>query len=419
MTSATADPAAPEEGRRLGVALVVVAVVVALLAARQFSGDDLQVYRAAGRALLDGIDPYRGQLPGTWIPFSYTPFSTAVFVPLALLAKPVGMFVLTLGSLACLWFAVGRIVEEVRPSLGADRRRRTTAVVCAVLLLAEPITETLGLGQMNTFLLAMVVGDVLRRRPSRWQGAWIGLATAFKLTPGIFALYLLVTRRFRAAATAAAAFAATVVVGFAVMPHGSVTYWLHGVGADPQHVGQVNYIPNQSVLGSLSRIVGYDTARPWWLALCVPIAVGGTWLAVEVHRRWGDLAGLATIAFVAILVSPYSWSHHFLWFVVPALLVAHRGWTTRSWRLVVAAALWSVPFFVGPFWFVPERAWHRDHHPLGQALLGSTYTIVTLVGLGCVAWTVVAARGRERAAASGAGHGDVADDQAGEVVAAR
>jgi alpha-1,2-mannosyltransferase len=419
MTSATMHSAAPAEGRRLGAALTTVAVVVALLAARQFSGDDLQVYRAAGRALLDGIDPYRGQLPGTWIPFSYTPFSTAVFVPLALLAKSVGMFVLTLGSLSCLWFAVGRMLEEVRPGLDVDRRRRVTAVVCAALLLAEPITETLGLGQMNTFLLAMVVGDVLRHRPSRWQGAWIGLATAFKLTPGIFALYLLVTRRFRAAATAAAAFAATVVVGFVVMPHGSITYWIHGVGADPQHVGQVNYIPNQSVLGSLTRVVGYDAARPWWLALCVPILLGGTLLAVEVHRRWGDLAGLATIAFVAMLVSPYSWSHHFLWFVAPAMLVAHHGWTTRSWRLVTAAVVWSVPFFVGPFWLVPEGAWHRDHHPFGQALLGSSYTIVALVGLGGVGGTVIVARRRERAAASAAGHGDVADDQAGEVVATR
>jgi alpha-1,2-mannosyltransferase len=311
------------------------------------------------------------------------------------------------------------MVEVVWPGLDVDRRRRVAAAVCAAMLLAEPITETLGLGQMNTFLLAMVVGDVLRRRGSRWQGAWIGVATAFKLTPGIFALYLLATRRFRAAATAAAGFAATVVVGFVVMPHGSVTYWLHGVGADPQHVGQVNYIPNQSVLGSLSRIVGYDAARPWWLALCVPILLGGTWLAVEVHRRWGDLAGLATIAFVGVLVSPYSWSHHFLWFVAPALLAAQHGWATRSWRLVAAAALWTLPFFVGPFWFGPEAAWHRDHHPLGQALLGSSYTIVVLVGLGCVAWAVVVARHRDRAAGSGAGHGDVADDQAGQVVAAR
>jgi alpha-1,2-mannosyltransferase len=218
------------------------------------------------------------------------------------------------------------------------------------------------------------------------------LATAFKLTPGIFVLYLLATRRYRAAATAIGTFALTVAVGFVAMPGPSVSYWIDGVGADPRHVGEVNFVANQSILGSLARVVGYDAARPWWLVACVPVVLAGTWISVRARERWGDVAGLASMAFVACLVSPYSWSHHFIWFVVPALLLARAARRTGSARLRLATVAWTVPFFVGPFWFVPRAAWRLDHHPAGQALLGSWYALQLLVGFAAVGWLV--SRGR-------------------------
>ena len=46
----------------------------------------------------------------------------------------------------------------------------------------------------------------------------MGIAAGIKLVPLIFIPYLLLTRRFRQAAVAAAAFAATVAAGFIVLP---------------------------------------------------------------------------------------------------------------------------------------------------------------------------------------------------------
>ena len=401
-----------DERRFVHVVAAAIAVFVAVVATRGFSGDELDVYRGAGRALLDGWDPYTGPLPGTSIAFSYTPFSTAVFVPLALVDRAVAFAALTLGSLACLWYVAGRVVDAVFDDVGNRTRLRVVAAAAAGLLVSEPVTQTLGLGQMNTLLVAMVLGDVLRARPSRWQGAWIGFATAFKLTPGIFIVYLLATRRFRAAATASATFATTIAAGFAIMPRGSMTYWFDGVGADPGHVGDVTFVANQSVLGALARVVGDAAARPWWLALVIPIFVSGTWLSVHVHRRWGDVAGLASIAFVGCLVSPYSWSHHFAWFVVPTLFLIRAAVRRGSPGRWLAAAMWTAPFLVGPFWWIPEAERRLDHVPLGRALLGATYTIQLLVGFAVVAWLV-------RRRSSGARHGDVADRQAREPVAAR
>ena len=66
--------------------------------------------------------------------------------------------------------------------------------------------------------------------------------------------------------------------------------------------------------------------------LAVPVVLAGTWISVRARERWGDVAGLASMAFVACLVSPYSWSHHFIWFVVPALLLGGVGPTPTTTR---------------------------------------------------------------------------------------
>ncbi|GAE75874.1 hypothetical protein JCM18918_1614 [Cutibacterium acnes JCM 18918] len=67
-----------------------------------------------------------------------------------------------------------------------------TAIFVAVLNFSEPIGKTFVYGQVNLQLAALVVIDVFLL-PRRWRGVGVGVATGFKLTPGIFALWYLVT----------------------------------------------------------------------------------------------------------------------------------------------------------------------------------------------------------------------------------
>ena len=91
-------------------------------------------------------------------------------------------------------------------------------------------------------------------------------AAGFKLTPLIFIPYLLLTRRYRAAATAAAMFAGTVAAGFAVLPASSAWYWA-GEFATPGRVSPVEDPENQSLLGVLSRMLHTADVLPLWLPL--------------------------------------------------------------------------------------------------------------------------------------------------------
>jgi len=322
------------------------------------------------------------------------------------------MFAWTLASLVGLWFVVGRAVAEVWPGLTADRRRLAVLATCALAVVSVPVSWTLAYGQINLILLAMVVGDVTRRRSSRWQGVWIGIATAFKLTPGIFVVYLLVTRRFRAAATAAGSFAATVVVGWIVMPAGSRSFWLDGIGTDPRN-NSPTYLSNTSLLGTIGRWIGYGEARPAWIVLAVPVLIAGSMLAVRVQRRVGDVAGLTTMAFVGALVSPITWTHHLVWFVVPMLWLVRAAIERGDRRARWAVVAWTLPFVASPLWLVDRSRWPAPAFTGWEAAVGTTYTAMIVIGM------LATARWLRRPATSGAGHRDVADDEAGEVVAAR
>ena len=55
--------------------------------------------------------------------------------------------------------------------------------------------------------MLLVVADLALPDRVRWKGIGVGVATACKLVPGIFVVYLVLTRRFRAAAVACGAFA--------------------------------------------------------------------------------------------------------------------------------------------------------------------------------------------------------------------
>jgi alpha-1,2-mannosyltransferase len=202
----------------------------------------------------------------------------------------------------------------------------------------EPIRLGFDFGQINFVLWALIVLDlaVLGPRHSRFLGVGIGLATAIKLIPGIFILYLLVTRQWRAFFVATAVAAGATVLGFAVAPQASATFWteklLHSDG-----VGQLDYVMNQSLNGLLARLSGGQPSTVVWLLLCLPVLGYGMWRARRAFAAGDGTAGLALTGFTGSLISPVTWGHHIFWFV-PALLVLVDMYLTgrRAWYLAIA-----------------------------------------------------------------------------------
>lgn len=303
---------------------------------------DLSVYRIGAEVWLAGGDLY-GILPATIIgnhlPFTYPPIAAVLFTPLALPPYPVaGVLItsLTIAALALVLVVVLRALH-VRPVYAA--------AVLPVALLLEPVRVTLDFGQVNVLLMALVVADCLVRTP-RWpRGVLVGLAAAIKLTPVAFVLFFLLRGDRRAALTAIGSFLGVTAVGFALNPAGSVKYWTHTL-FDPDRIGKVTQESNQSVNGVLERI-GIERGLLWLVLVAAVVVVG----ALAVRRVRNDVEALGLNAFIVLLASPISWSHHWVWAVLLLLPAGVTAWRTRTRPAIAVAVAGTALFLVSPHWW--------------------------------------------------------------------
>jgi len=213
------------------------------------------------------------------------------------------------------------------------------ALLIGVIAWLEPLRLTAELGQINVVLLVLVAVDLLGR--GKWSGVGIGLAAGLKLTPALFIVYLLVTRRFRAALVATATFAATVGLGFAVAPADSATYWLHGRFDD---VNRISHDPlaNTSLSGLLLRLHGSPTVAT---VASIVVAAVGLLIAAMAYRRGQAVLALAIVGLASAAASPFSWSHHWVWFAPLVVHLGYRGYVAGS--RAAAVAMWLLCALLG------------------------------------------------------------------------
>ena len=120
----------------------------------------------------------------------------------------------------------------------------------------------------------------MRRVP---RGVLVGLAMAVKLTPGVFVVHFLVTKRWKEAATAVGTAVAVTVGMWVLLPQASFAFW-GGALQDPARLGPNMGTSNQSIRGLLLR-VGPEgmPGTVLWLVCVAAVGVFGFWLARRLH----------------------------------------------------------------------------------------------------------------------------------------
>ncbi len=378
--------------RRCGPAVLATAVllyvVVYVCLPSLATQVDLQVYRFAALRVWHGLDLYSVGLTGNSkeLLFIYPPFAALCFLPLALVGEPaVQVLWLTLAC-ALLWYAIRRMLTVSAPA-GSGGLWSLAVLLLGLVLWLEPIRLTLQLGQINIVILAIVVADLLGPAQRRWGGLGIGLAAGIKLTPALFIVYLAATGRIRAALVASATFAATILVGFAVLPAGSTFYWLRRGFDDPGRIAQHPFTStaNSSLTGLLGRLHVAPAAAA---VAAVVLAVAAVTLAAIAYRRGHAVLGLAIVGMASAAASPFSWSHHWVWF---APLLVHFGYRAYLLRATYSVwALWALSALLGG-WFTS----FGEHHESGvlslrpggirNDIVPGTYVVVLLAVLACTA----------------------------------
>jgi alpha-1,2-mannosyltransferase len=307
---------------------------------------DTATYRDGGIAVRNQPTMlYALRLGPAKLPFIYAPFAALLFAAgsgASFGTWQVGFAVLTIGLLP----VVAYLSLGVAGRPAGLARAAAAFAIAAVGLWLEPVAMTLFFGQVNLVLLALVVGDLALPDRVKGKGVGIGLAAGIKLTPLVFIPYLLFTWRVRAAAVSALTFAVTAGLGFALLPHASAVFWREQftqLGSNHFH------LDNQSLNGVILRLThaGPD-AHAYWQVAAVVAGIAGLATAILASRRGHELLGLVTCAATGLLVSPISWSHHYV-YVVPALVLAAYGPRRLGYRILGAALVvglfgwWPLP----------------------------------------------------------------------------
>ncbi|SDU69848.1 glycosyltransferase 87 family protein [Gordonia westfalica] len=309
---------------------------------------DLAVYRQGAQAVTEGADLYDVKMIGD-LDYTYSPFSALLFTPLAWISFDVARWLWTAGIVVALYLVVMLSFRSLGRPVTWPLRVIAMSLV-AVAMLLEPVRTTIWYGQINVFLMLLILADLTRPDTSRTKGIGAGIAAGIKLTPLIFAGYYAVQRNWRAFFGVIGGFVMTVAIGFIVLPRDSWAYWT-GKLFDSERVGSAQLRGNQSIRGMLANHLDTDDPSTLlWAALVLTALVAGFAVATYAHRKGQELVAISIVGMTACVVSPMSWGHHWVWFVpivvvgVHLALDARRAQVQRGLAAACAAALVLLAF---------------------------------------------------------------------------
>ncbi|MGG7103524.1 glycosyltransferase family 87 protein [Rhodococcus sp. 24CO] len=334
----------------LTAACVVLAYLVYVV--RAVEPVDFLVYRYAVEKFASGGDIYAGNLFGPMIepegmPFTYTPFAVLLLWPTAFFDWWTSYL---LWSLLCI-LLVAWTVARFTP-----RWVRLRPLVVAALLMGVSVTPTvsahISFGQVNLLLMALVLFDITRRDTSilgRYfpRGLLIGVATAIKLTPGLFIVYFVVTRQWRLAIWSSVGAAAATVATALVDPALSRTFWTEVVWSLSGRVDltgeAIASSGNGSLQGTLAALGSWTDAVV--MPLIVLVGVAALWIARRIYLDGRSVDAALVIGLSAPILSPISWIHHWVYLIPAAVTILFRLRSRRGVAVFVAAL---VVIYCGP-----------------------------------------------------------------------
>ncbi len=354
---------------------------------------DIDVYRMGGRAWLDGKELYAAgssfhTQAGIDLPFTYPPLAAIVFAPFAWLGLPAASALITGITLVLLVVSTQIVLARLGVPAGGTAARwwLAAAITAPAALLLEPLHANFDFGQINVVLMTLVIADCVPRRTPWPRGLLIGLAIAVKLTPAVFLLYFLLHRDFRAARTALLSFLAATALGFALAWRDSVQYWTTTIH-DTDRIGTATLNTNQNISAALARLGLAEGPRfLLWAVLCVLVLAVTVWAGRYTERAGESLLTLIAVAMFGLVVSPVSWSHHWVW-VLPTLLtlaVLARRWRSAGLAVLTAAGLLlltSYPLLLMPEHREAEAAWWRQL--IGTSYLWWALAVIVVIGVVC------------------------------------
>lgn len=377
-------------------------------------------------------------------PFTYPPFGAWALSPLTWfdyeIAAPLMIMAIALQTAV--------IVALVGRSLGCSWGSAFAIAPWAAILVQqclEPFNQSVGFAQVNTAMMALVMIDVAA--PPSWKGRGVasGLAAAIKLTPAIAVLIFLLRRQWRSAITMVATSLTVTLLSWIISPSESARFFFDAMW-DPQRAGDAYYAGNQNLKGFVARALPENAWSITWAIAVVLALVAAVWLCLRIQAAAtsvvtsrsasddvasgllntaapaapaGDatetaasdavaapsavattpatpvlpenLATLLTAAVImtlGLLVSPITWSHHWVWGLASVVALIAVALRLKSAPLAAVALVQGALFIMAPHWWFSHGQVNELHWNVTEQLVGSSYTLAAIASGVALAWAL-------------------------------
>ncbi|CAB4781202.1 MAG: DUF2029 domain-containing protein [Actinobacteria bacterium] len=332
-------------GRNLAVVALSAAVAVAMWQAWKAGPPngllDLQIYTNSARSWLNGGSLYEYHDPTFHLSATYPPIGPVLFsalTPLTADGREVAFtFVNLVALFGCAWSVAG--LARIAP----EKRFEWSAWAFAASTVTIPVWLTLRQGQINIIIWLLVLADLnALRRSRRYAGVAIGLATAIKLLPGLFIVWLAITKRWKALACSLFAFGLATAIGWLLDPSDSHSYWSNLLWKSDR-VGALNDPRNNSALGVIARSFNPGPGRTaMWLCIAFAILAVTLVRSIKASRANDLLAVAAIVGCATAAISPISWTHHLGFLLVALAAFVLQAKSNRAKVLCVVVWLFLV-----------------------------------------------------------------------------
>ena len=123
-------------------------------------------------------------------------------------------------------------------------------------------------------------------------------------------------------------------------------------------------------------------------AVAAPDAVATTPAAPVLPENLATLLTAAVIMTLGLLVSPITWSHHWVWGLASVVALIAVTLRLKSAPLAALALVQGALFIMAPHWWFSHGQVNELHWNVAEQLVGSSYTLAAIASGVALAWAL-------------------------------
>lgn len=139
-------------------------------------------------------------------------------------------------------------------------------------------------------------------------------------------------------------------------------------------------------LAASDAVASADVTTP--SAVATPYAVATTPAAPVLPENLATLLTAAVIMTLGLLVSPITWSHHWVWGLASVVALIAVALRLKSAPLAAVALVQGALFIMAPHWWFSHGQVNELHWNVVEQLVGSSYTLAAIASGVALAWAL-------------------------------